>query len=149
MFHNTGQTEFWLNQIFLESRQLEKIQVSSSCLLVSFRTDKILKKIKRAWFAWIWDPIRRHAKRFLFWRSISGRKTPSNIDICVWFVLWFCKIVVFNILPQKVHAPISWFFLLFRFKMPNYVPIRWTVHTVSTLLLKICQFRRQIFSKPH
>ena len=40
----------------------------------------------------------------------------------------FAKLFFWTHCRKKFNAPILWFFLLFRLKIPNYVPIRWSVH---------------------
>ena len=54
----------------------------------------------------------------------------------------FAKLFFWTHCCKKFNAPILWFFLLFRLKIPNYVPIRWSVHNHNHFCQNLSVYER-------
>ena len=57
-------------------------------------------------------------------RSISYGPSCLKFYLFLWILMWFCKVMVLNNLPQRAHYLKEWILVSLRFKIPNYASVR-------------------------
>ena len=104
------------------------------------KNGEIVKLKKRGYYGVHFWYIKLYPKGFWPETSFWGLSLLFSFWKTVWFLLWLCKIVLVNNLPQKRQTSKSWFIVSLGFHMHFYATIKSAIQRNNQFRLKFTVF---------